>query len=129
MNPVFRLDRVVKRFGARTALDGVSFEAPPGVVFALLGENGAGKTTAIRILLGLAKPTSGASQVLGLDSQRHGLEIRRRVGYVPEQPTLYDWMSVAEIGWFASGFYGDGFLARYQQLTGDFHLLPAQKLK
>ena len=129
MNPVIRLDRVVKRFGAQTALNDVSLEVPPGVVFALLGENGAGKTTAIRIMLGLTKPDAGASEVLGLSSQRDGLEIRRRIGYVPEQPTLYDWMTVGEIGWFASGFYGDGFLPRYQQLTAGFDLTPSGKLK
>ena len=57
MPPIIRLDKLTKRFGAETALDGVSLEVPPGVVFALLGENGAGKTTAIRIMLGLAEPT------------------------------------------------------------------------
>jgi ABC-2 type transport system ATP-binding protein len=129
MNPVIRLDRVVKRFGSQTALQGVSLETPPGVVFALLGENGAGKTTAIRIMLGLTAPDSGSSEVLGLNSQRDGLEIRRRVGYVPEHPTLYDWMTVAEIGWFTSGFYGDGFLPRYQQLTAGFSLPASRKLK
>jgi ABC-2 type transport system ATP-binding protein len=129
MNPVIRLDRVVKRFGRQTALDEFSLEVPPGVVFALLGENGAGKTTALRIMLGLTKPDAGQSEVLGLDSQRRGLEIRRRIGYVPEQPTLYDWMTVGEIGWFTSGFYGDGFLPRYQQLTEGFDLTPSGRLK
>ncbi len=105
MEPVIRLEQVTKRFGCEVALNGVSLEVPPGVVFALLGENGAGKTTAIRILLGLAEADAGKAAVLGLASAADGIEIRRRVGYVAERPTLYDWMTVGEIGWFAVGFY------------------------
>jgi len=129
MEPVIRLDEVTKRFGANTALSTVSLEVPPGVVFALLGENGAGKTTAIRILLGLIEANSGRAEVLGLGSATQGLEIRRRVGYVPEQPTLYEWMTVAEIGWFTAGFYADGFLPRYLELADQFGLPGRQKLK
>ncbi|MBN2473710.1 MAG: ABC transporter ATP-binding protein [Pirellulales bacterium] len=129
MKPVIRLENVTKRFGAQTALSDVSLEVGPGVVYALLGENGAGKTTAIRIMLGLAEPNSGQAEVLGLRSDRDGLAIRRRIGYVPEQPTLYDWMRVGEIGWFAAGFYGDGFLPRYYELAARFGLPERRKLK
>jgi len=80
---VIRLEGLTKRFKSNTALDRVSLEVPPGVVFALLGENGAGKTTAIRIMLGLLDADAGHSRVLGLDSSSHGLDIRRRIGYVP----------------------------------------------
>jgi ABC-2 type transport system ATP-binding protein len=126
MDPVIKLKNVSKRFGAEVALDDVSFEVPAGVVFALLGENGAGKTTAIRIMLGLSDPDSGESEILGLASQKKGLEIRRRVGYVPERPTLYEWMTVDEIGWFTAGFYGNGFLPEYAKLTAAFGL-PGKK--
>ncbi len=129
MRPVIRLTNVSKRFGDQTALDDVSLEVAGGVVFALLGENGAGKTTAIRILLGLAEADAGSADVLGLDSRREGLEIRRRVGYVPEQPTLYEWMTVAEVGWFTAGFYGDGFLPCYQRLAQEFGLPMNRRLK
>ena len=129
MEPVIRLNSLTKRFGYQTALDSVSFEVPPGVVFALLGENGAGKTTAIRIMLGLTDPSSGDAEVLGLASAKKGLEIRRRVGYVPERPTLYEWMRVSEIGWFTSGFYGDGYLGRFEQIAGEFGLPIRGKLK
>ena len=129
MEPVIRLNRVTKRFGSEKALDELSLEVPPGVVFGLLGENGAGKTTAIRIMLGLAEPSSGTAEVLGLRSASEGLQIRRRTGYVPEQPTLYDWMTVSEIGWFAAGFYGNGFLPEYLRLAGQFQLPAGRKLK
>jgi len=129
MQPIIRLDRVTKRFGHETALDDVSLEVPPGVVFALLGENGAGKTTAIRLMLGLTEPSAGSVEVLGLDSQTHGLEIRRQVGYVPERPTFYDWMTVSEVGWFTAGFYGDGYETRYRELATEFQLPLGRKIK
>ena len=129
MEPVIRLSNVTRRFGRHVALQSVSLEVPPGVVFALLGENGAGKTTAIRILLGLLRPHSGKAEVLGFDSIRDGLEIRRRIGYVAERPTLYEWMTVSEIGWFTEGFYGGDFLKTYTQLCEQFGLPPKKKLK
>ena len=129
MPPIIRLEDLTKRFGEEVALDGVSLEVPPGVVFALLGENGAGKTTAIRIMLGLAEPNSGRAEVLGLRSEKQGLQIRQRVGYVPERPTLYEWMTVEEIGWFTAGFYGPGFLPEYARLVTQFGLPPRKKLK
>lgn len=129
MEPVIRLKHVSKRFGTQVALNDVSLDVPPGVVFALLGENGAGKTTAIKTLLGLATPDAGTAEVLGLDSQRDGLAIRRRVGYVSERPTLYEWMTVAEIGWFTTGFYGDGYLPRYEGLVRQYGLPGGRKLK
>ena len=129
MSAVVRLKNVTKRFGGKAALENVSFEIPPGVVFALLGENGAGKTTAIRIMLGLAEADGGQSEVLGLNSATQGLAIRQRVGYVPDRPALYDWMTVDEIGWFTAGFFPDGFLPRYRQLAEQYQLSPRQKLK
>ncbi len=129
MNPVIRLDQVTKRYGSQVALDRVSLEVQPGTVCALLGENGAGKTTAIRILLGLTMPDEGSSTVLGLNSTMHGQEVRSRVGYVPERPTLYEWMKVSEIGWFTAGFYPSGFYNRYLKLAADYHLPLNRKIK
>ena len=129
MNHVISLKNVTKRYGQQLALDRATLEVPPGVVFALLGENGAGKTTAIRLMLGLAGADAGRVEVLGLDSGRQSLEIRRRVGYVSERPTLYDWMTPAEIGWFTSGFRGPGFEHRFQQLIEQFQVPPQRRLK
>jgi ABC-2 type transport system ATP-binding protein len=129
LRPVIQIDRLSKSYRRQVALDDVSFDVPPGVVFALLGENGAGKTTTIRIMLGLTAADSGRVQVIGLDSHSSGEEIRRRVGYVPERPALYDWMSVAEMGWFAAGFYGNGFLPEYRKLATGFGLPESRKIK
>lgn len=132
---VVRVDRLTKRYRDQTAVDGLSLVVPEGAVFGLLGENGAGKTTTLQALLGLVTPDSGRVEVLGLDPARQGLEVRRRVGYVPEVPALYDWMTVREIGWFAAGFHADPaegtapYLARYARLTGGFGLPPGRKIK
>lgn len=129
MQPVLKFEAIEKQFGKQRALDGISLEIPSGVVFALLGENGVGKTTALRIALGLETPDRGRTQVLGLNSLEKGQEIRRRVGYLPERPTLYEWMTVAEIGWFTAGFYDHNFLPRYRELTADFGLPEDRKIK
>jgi ABC-2 type transport system ATP-binding protein len=129
MTAVIQLDRLTKRFGGQVALDRVSMDVPAGSVFALLGENGAGKSTAIKIMLGLEEPDAGRATVLGLDSMRNGLEIRRRVGYVAERPTLYEWMTVDEIGWFAAGFYDGRYLPNYRQLADQYQLPRGKKLK
>jgi ABC-2 type transport system ATP-binding protein len=128
MSPVIELTNVTKRFGQHAALDDVSLAVPAGVVFALLGENGAGKTTAIRLMLGLADATRGNVHVLNLESRGHGLEIRRRVGYLPERPTLYEWMTAAEIGWFTAGFYADGFEHHFRTLVEGFRVPLDRKL-
>ncbi len=129
MQGVIQLHGVTKRYGSQLALDRVTLDVPAGVVFALLGENGAGKTTAIRILLGLTAPTQGTATVLGLDSTRQGQTVRSRVGYVAERPALYDWMTTAEIGWFTSGFYGSGFYDRYLRRTEEYGLPLKRKIK
>jgi ABC-2 type transport system ATP-binding protein len=129
MEPVIQLRNITKHYGSQTALDDVSLKVPAGVVCALLGENGAGKTTAIRILLGLTEPDAGQATVLSLDSALNGQLVRGRVGYVPERPTLYEWMTVSEIGWFTSGFYGSGFLQRYLKLATDYGLPLSRKIK
>jgi ABC-2 type transport system ATP-binding protein len=66
--------------------------------------------------------------VLGLDSRRDGLAIRSRVGYLPERPTLYEWMTAAEIGWFTAGFYPDGFEQQFRRLVSGFHVPLDRKL-
>jgi len=129
MDPVIRLLGVTKQYGAQKALGNVSLDVLPGTVCALLGENGAGKTTAIRILLGLTQPDEGHAIVLGLDSATQGQKIRSRVGYVPERPTLYEWMTVAEIGWFTAGFYPSGFYERYLKLATGYQLPLKRKIK
>lgn len=100
-----------------------------GEVIAVLGENGAGKTTALRILLGFERATSGQTTVFGLRSEQRSTEIRRRVGYVSDEPAVYDYMSVAEIGWYCGGFYEPGFVERYQAQMKQFDVPLDQRIK
>ena len=129
MNPVICLTGVSKRFGSVKALDDVSLQIQPGTVCAVLGANGAGKSTAIRLLLGFEQPDKGDINVLEMNPKTHALEIRSRVGYVSDAPPLYEWMTVEEIGWFAAGFYPTGYQTEYDKLTKRFDLDRKQKIK
>jgi len=111
------------------ALKSIDLQVPRGTVFALLGENGAGKTTLIRVLTGFLQPTAGKCQVMGLDPSHEALEIRQRIGYVSDAPALYDWMTVAEIGWFASSFYSDGYWDCYRDLIAGYDVPEQRKIQ
>ena len=129
MSNVIELNQVSKRYRSVIAMDKVTLNVPRGVVFALLGENGAGKTTTIRTLLGLERPDSGTASVLGMNPIKQGIEIRRQIGYVPDAPKLYDWMKVSEIGWFAGGFYPEGYAGEFSRLADEFGLSNDVKIK
>lgn len=87
---MIELIHLVKKFGDLVAVNDISLTVPRGEFFAVLGPNAAGKTTTIRILAGLLKPTSGSARVAGFDVQTQSIEARRRIAYVPDFPFLYD---------------------------------------
>src|SRR5438046_4855652 len=87
---MIELVHLVKKFGDLVAVNDLSLTIPRGEFFAVLGPNAAGKTTTIKMLAGLMKPTSGRTRVAGFDVQTHPLEVRRRLAYVPDFPFLYD---------------------------------------
>jgi drug efflux transport system ATP-binding protein len=99
------VSNLVKRFGAFTAVDHVSFETRPGEVFGFLGPNGSGKSTTIRILCGLLHPTSGHAEVAGFDVVRSPEQIRRRIGYMSQKFSLYNDLKVIENLRFYGGLY------------------------
>ena len=99
------IEHLTKRYGAREAVHDLSLTVPAGSIFGLLGQNGAGKSTTIRTLLNLLQPTSGRLEVLGLDCVTQSVAVRQRVGYVPEEPAYYSWMTVGEILAFNAAFY------------------------
>jgi len=94
-----------KSYGRHTVLEDVTLEVPAGQTVALLGRNGAGKTTLIRTLLGLLPADHGTIRVAGLDPSREGVELRRQVGYLAEDQSMYPWMTAEELCRFLAPFY------------------------
>jgi len=92
-----RLERLTKFYGKARGIVDVDLEVQSGEVFGFLGPNGAGKTTTIRTLLDLIRPSSGRATVLGLDSVESSLDIRRRVGYLPGELALWEWMTARQV--------------------------------
>jgi ABC-2 type transport system ATP-binding protein len=124
MSAAIELQSVSKTYPGKVALDRLSLSVPAGAIFALLGDNGAGKSTTIRILNGLTPADAGVARVLGLDAWGDAARLRQRIGYVPERPRFYDWMTVSQLGWFTAGFQRPGYLDRYHELTREFLLDP-----
>src|SRR5688572_32500666 len=103
---MIELINIVKKFGDLVAVNGLSLTVPQGEFFAVLGPNAAGKTTTIKVLTGLMKPTSGIARVGGFDVQTQPLEARRLMAYVPDFPFLYDKLSPWEFLRFTGQIFG-----------------------
>lgn len=99
-------DQLTKRFGDFTAVDHISFEVSKGEIFGFLGANGAGKTTAMRMLCGLSLPTSGKASVAGFDVYKENEKIKRSIGYMSQKFSLYEDLTVKENIRFYAGIYG-----------------------
>jgi ABC-2 type transport system ATP-binding protein len=115
---------LTRRFGATTALDGVSVTVPRGTVYGLVGENGAGKTTLIRHILGLLQAQHGSVRVFGLDPVADPVGVLSRIGYLSEERDLPGWMRVDELVRYSRAFYpgwDDGYV---QELVTAFALDP-----
>ena len=104
--PAIVVRDLTRRFGAFTAVDNISFDVGAGEVFGFLGANGAGKTTAIKMLIGLLAPTSGSANVAGLDVATQTEQIRRRIGYMSQRFSLYEDLTVLENIALYGGIYG-----------------------
>lgn len=123
------IDKLVVRFRGKPAVDGLSLRVPRGSVYALLGDNGAGKSTTMKVLTGQIRPDGGTASILGLDAWNSADTLRHKLGYVPDRPKLYDWMTVGEMGWFAGAFHQTGFRDRYLDWAGRLGLDPNKKIK
>ncbi len=100
------LQNLVKRYGAFTAVDGISLEVPPGELHGFLGPNGAGKSTTFRMVAGLLKPTSGRVLVNGADIATEPEAAKRSLGFIPDRPFIYEKLTAGEFLRFHAGLYG-----------------------
>src|SRR6478735_4912322 len=106
METVIKADNLTKQFGDFVAVDNISFEVSKGEIFGFLGANGAGKTTAMRMLCGLSIPTSGEAKVAGFDVYKETEKIKRSIGYMSQKFSLYEDLTVKENIRFYAGIYG-----------------------
>ena len=104
--PVIQTHDLTKRFGDFTAVNAISFDVPQGEIFGFLGANGAGKTTAMRMLCGLSIPTSGEATIAGFDVYKQTEQIKKSIGYMSQKFSLYEDLTVAENIRFFGGIYG-----------------------
>ena len=112
--PVIYVENLTRRFGDFVAVDHINFEVNAGEIVGYLGPNGSGKTTTIRMLLGLLEPTEGQATVLGFDAFRQTEEVRKRVGYMSQKFAIYDDLTTRENLTFYGGVYGITEKARIQ---------------
>jgi ABC-2 type transport system ATP-binding protein len=103
---MIRTEHLTKNYGGLVAVNDLSLNIPQGQFFAFLGPNGAGKTTTIKLLVGLLKPTSGRASIGGYDIQKHPVEARKILSYVPDMPFLYDKLEPMEFMLFIGQLYG-----------------------
>src|SRR5947209_3567955 len=99
-------EQLTKKFGGFVAVDAISFEVKQGEIFGFLGANGAGKTTAMRMLCGLSLPTSGKATIAGFDVYREREKIKRNIGYMSQKFSLYEDLTIRENIRFYAGIYG-----------------------
>lgn len=127
MTPVIEIDHLTKYFGTREIVRDLSLAVPAGSIYGFLGRNGTGKTTTIRVLLGLEDPTRGATRVFGEDSRHLSPETRARIGYLPEGHHVYGWMTVRECGRFQASFFPNWNQEIFEAVITHFRLTPKMK--
>lgn len=101
-----QVENLTKMFGDFTAVNNISFEVGKGEVFGFLGANGAGKTTAMKMLIGILKPTSGSAQVAGFDVKLNAEDVKKSIGYMSQRFSLYNDLTIKENITFFGGIYG-----------------------
>ena len=115
-----------KKFNMKTAVDSVTVTLEPGHVYALLGPNGSGKTTWMKMVAALTKPTSG--EIL-FDGQPVGVSTRSVIAYMSTEPYFYSWMTIGDAGKYYSDFFEDFSMQRYEELLGQMELNGSMRIK
>lgn len=124
---VIETQGLTRYFGKKCVVNQLDLKVPRGSIYAFLGRNGAGKSTTIRMLLGLVTPTRGSATVLGYDSQHLTPEARARIGYLAEGHHVYGWMTVDECGYFQRSFYKHWNESIFRGVLEHFRLEPKMK--
>jgi len=130
--PIIRVQGLTKRFGDFTAVDNLDLSVMPGSIYAFLGANGSGKSTTIRMLIGLLTPTAGEVEVDGVDVLRHPRRVRDRIGYMGQRVSLYQGLTLQENVQFYGGLYnleGRALARRWEEVGQRFDLLDAEAEK
>ena len=127
--PAVVFENVSRAFGKTIALGGVGFEVAPGSVLGLIGRNGAGKTTALRLAVGTLWPDKGRIRVAGVDPVTRRLEVASRVALLSEESALYPWMTIAEIVKFTAALHPRWDNALAKRLADDLDLEPAKRIR
>lgn len=128
-NYAISVRRLTKRFGSFTAVDHISFDVGRGEIFGFLGANGAGKTTAMRMLCGLSRPTAGTGTVAGCDINTQSEMIKRRIGYMSQKFSLYEGLTVTENLRLFATIYGMSDRAIREQSNRVFSLLDMDNMR
>ena len=127
---VLTTENLTKYYGDLLALDHLNLQVPRGCIYGLLGRNGSGKTTAIKLMLGLLSPTAGSARLLGCDSQEISPEVRQRIGYVTEGHRLPGWMRIRDLERFQRAFFpGQWDSSLFGEMLNYFGLSPKHKIK
>ena len=117
---------VTKNYGSKTAVNGVSLKLEPGLVYAMLGPNGSGKTTWMKMAAGLVKPSMGEILYAG---SLVGTESKKEIAYMSTEPYFYSWMSVADVGKYYEDFFADFSMEKYRQMLERMELTEDMKTK
>src|SRR5882672_12598379 len=129
--PVILTRDLTKSYGSLAAVHGLNLAVGPHLITAFLGQNGAGKSTTIKMLLGIVRPSCGEGTVLGkrITNAEENREMRRKVAYVAENKPLYGYMTVEQTIRFASSFYSDWRTDVARRLLNEYKLPPQRKVK
>jgi len=126
---IIDIHNLSRSFGAKSALDQVSFHANDGQVYGLVGSNGAGKTTLIRHVLGLLRAQSGSVRVFGLDPVRDPVGVLSRIGYLSEERDLPEWMRIDELMRYTQAYHPTWDMSYANELVETFGLDPSKRIK
>jgi len=131
MDPIIETENLTKRYGSFAAVHDLNLQVRTGSICAFLGQNGAGKSTTLRMLLGMSRPTSGSGRILGyrIDDESESVAMRQRVAFVAEDKRLYDYMTVQQIIRFTKSFFPKWRDGLERDLLGRFELPPSRKIR